>query len=519
MKMKNYLIGFYVLFLPVLLFLDINNLRLISNKSLTIIFLSIVIFFFIILIFYKIYLFIFKLPLENNLFPGLCFVFYLQFYYTDIIEILNNNLVNAGYIVLFFLVILSIIVVFLWSRHFIILNKFALIFSILITTTFFYNFYIFSAVNTDHFKVKKNRSNKIISINEQKEFNNIYLIIFDSLMPFEDFEKNVDKNFYNNNTFKVSSALKTIDESFKYLKGSVSNYNNTKLSISSIFNNNYFMNEKSNRFKDYFSFYPYFLYQKDKINNLDYLNRLKKNRINFVWFSNTSIPCKNISGIICGTNSNVETDILNEVKIFYSKTALVPMMNKLTRKFHNDIPSNDLINYIKYNKTKNNFFFIHNMIPNGPQIYDDNCNITGKIYPYYNNSYLCSIKKIGELTKFIIKHDNDATVLITADHGVRSPFYLKENLLVDDLEIGKEYYDPRIFALAKYPQKCSSLLPKTYDLLNLSRFLLNCNYSENLDYLPYSYYRTYTEDSLNFGRLINDTNYFKEYFRKKRGNN
>ena len=276
MKIKNYLIGFYVLFLPVLLFLDINNLRLISNKSLTIIFLSIVIFFFIILIFYKIYLFIFKLPLENNLFPGLCFVFYLQFYYTDIIEILNNNLVNTGYIVLFFLVILSIIVVFLWSRHFIILNKFALIFSILITTTFFYNFYIFSAVNTDHFKVKKNRSNKIISINEHKEFNNIYLIIFDSLMPFEDFEKNVDKNFYNNNTFKVSSALKTIDESFKYLKGSVSNYNNTKLSISSIFNNNYFMNEKSNRFKDYFSFYPYFLYQKDKINNLDYLNRLKK---------------------------------------------------------------------------------------------------------------------------------------------------------------------------------------------------------------------------------------------------
>jgi hypothetical protein len=165
-------------------------------------------------------------------------------------------------------------------------------------------------------------------------------------------------------------------------------------------------------------------------------------------------------------------------------------MDKLTRKLHNDIPSNDLINYIRNNKTKNNFFFVHNMIPNGPMIYDDNCNITGKKYPYYINSYLCSIKKVKELTKFIVEHDNDATVLITADHGVRSDFLLKENLLLDDLEPGKQYYDPRIFALAKYPDKCSNLLPETYDLLNLARFLLNCNYSENLNYLPYSDYRT-----------------------------
>ena len=99
MKIKNYLIGFYVLLLPLLLFLDINNLRQVSNKSLIIIFLSIIVIFFIILLFYKIYLFILKLPLENNLFPGLCFIFYLQFYYAEIKEIVGNNLVNSGYII------------------------------------------------------------------------------------------------------------------------------------------------------------------------------------------------------------------------------------------------------------------------------------------------------------------------------------------------------------------------------------------------------------------------------------
>ena len=515
MRIKNYLIGFYVLLLPVLLFLDINNLRQISNKSLIIIFLSIVIIFFTILIFYKLYLLAFKLPLENNLFPGLCFVFYLQFYYADIKEILNNNLTNIGYIILIFLTILSVGVIFIWSRYFKILNKFALIFSILITTTFVYNFYVFSAINKEHYEVKINKFNKLINIKEQKKINNVYLIIFDSLMPIEDFEKNVDKNFYKNNTYKVSNTLKTIDESFKYLKGSVSNYNNTKLSLSSVFNNSYFIDENSKHFKDYFNFYPYFFYQEDKINNLDYLNILKKNRINFFWFSNNNLPCKNKSGIICGTSSNIETDIINEIKTFYAKTALVPVMDKLTRKLHNDIPSDDLINYMKDNKSKNNFFFVHNMIPNGPMIYDDDCNITGKIYPYYNNSYLCSIKKVEELTKLIVQHDNDATVLITADHGVKSNFYLKENLVLDYLEPGKAYYDPRIFTLAKYPNECSHLLPKTYDLLNLVRFLLNCNYSENLDYFPYSYFRTYAEDSSSFGRLINDTDYFKEYLKKK----
>ena len=45
MKIKNYLIGFYVLLLPVLLFLDISNLRQVSNKSLIVILLSIIVIF------------------------------------------------------------------------------------------------------------------------------------------------------------------------------------------------------------------------------------------------------------------------------------------------------------------------------------------------------------------------------------------------------------------------------------------------------------------------------------------
>lgn len=513
MKIKNYLIGVYVTFLPLLLFLDINNLRQISNKSIVLITLSIIIFYIIILLLYKIYQVTFKPSYGDNLFPGLCFVFYLQFYYADIKINFEYFLVNSGIYIFIFLIALSIVVIFFWKEYYKYLNKFAFIFSILVTTTFVYNFFIFSDTKTDYYKIKNTTSNQLSSINKQKDYNNIYLIIFDSLMPLEDFEKNVDKKIYNKIENKVSDSLKKIDKNFNYLNGAVSNYNNTKLSISSIFKSGYFINNKSKHFKNYFEFYPYILYEETKINNLDYLNVLKKNKIKFLWFSNHTLPCKNRRGIICGTDSNVETDIINEIKIFYTKTVLVKLLDNLTKKLHNDIPSDNLIKYVKNNKSKNNFFFIHNMIPNGEAIYDENCNKTYSQYPYYIYSYLCSIKKIQEITETIVKYDNDATVLITADHGVKTSFLSKKNSLISKLD-DNIYYDPRVYALAKYPINCSKLLPKTYDIINLSRFLLNCNYSENLEYLPYSYYRTFAENSLEFGSIVEDTKYYKEYSKK-----
>ena len=128
MKIKNYFIALYVLFLPVLLFLDTSNLRQISGRSIIIITLTIIIVFFTILIFYKIFQFIFKLPFESNLLPGLSFIFYLQFYYAEIKEFLVNYLDNAGYYTIFFLILLIFGVIIFWSKHFKILNKFVTIF-------------------------------------------------------------------------------------------------------------------------------------------------------------------------------------------------------------------------------------------------------------------------------------------------------------------------------------------------------------------------------------------------------
>ena len=64
MNKKNYLVGLYILILPVLLFLDTANLRQINNKTIIFILISILIIFFLILILIKIYSLIFKVKVN-----------------------------------------------------------------------------------------------------------------------------------------------------------------------------------------------------------------------------------------------------------------------------------------------------------------------------------------------------------------------------------------------------------------------------------------------------------------------
>ena len=152
------------------------------------------------------------------------------------------------------------------------------------------------------------------------------------------------------------------------------------------------------------------------------------------------------------------------------------------------------------------------MIPNGNATsLDYNCNLIERNKYSYLDRYLCSIKKITELTELISNYDKDALVLITADHGIRSHMLKEENRFAEGILDNESMYDPRIFTLIKFPKNCSNIAPKNYDTLNLVRYLLNCNYTLNLDYLPYSHFRAYGESSINFGKVIDITKNMKKY--------
>ena len=111
------------------------------------------------------------------------------------------------------------------------------------------------------------------------------------MMPLETFKNNLIKNY---NIYDQSLMLKKTDldidnivkqfnqDSFKYIKNSFSNYNSSGISIASIFYNDYFINDKSKKFKNYKDFYPAIFYDKNKAEKLNLLNILKINKIKFI---------------------------------------------------------------------------------------------------------------------------------------------------------------------------------------------------------------------------------------------
>ena len=513
MNKKNYLLGLYILILPVLLFLNTSNLRQVNIKSIIFILISILIIFFLIITLYKIYSKIFNVKVNDKIFPGLCFIFYLQFFYSEIKEVYKTNLLGSGYISLIFLSIISILTIILWSKYFKFLNRFSMMFSVILTLFFIYNFYIYSSISSNNKIYNIKKENELSSVNKNQSFNNVYFILFDAMMPIEEFVKHENLN--------VENVIAGFDQSYKYIKGSISNYDNTRLSLTSTFTNSYFLDDKSSKFKNYDNFYPYFLYNKKKTNQLSLIRLLKKNKVDFIWFGNHLFPCRSVIGIICVTSSSIETNLVNEVKIFYAKTPIITILDRLTRPLIKRIPSDDMLEYIKNNKKKNNFFFIHNMLPNGPHLHHANCNKSEKKLTY-NDSYKCSLKKIKEITHTISKYDKEAIVLITADHGANSEFLYENTLGMSKLsEINDPtitFYDPRIFTLIKFPKECSNKTPDIFHSLNNIRYLLNCSYSEKLSYLPYYFYRSYSAKTPNFGKLVDHTKYVQKYLSKLKQN-
>ena len=158
-----------------------------------------------------------------------------------------------------------------------------MILSVILTLFFIYNFYIYSSISSNNKIYNIKKENELSSVNKNQSFNNVYFILFDAMMPIEEFVKHENLN--------VENVIAGFDQSYKYIKGSISNYDNTRLSLTSTFTNSYFLDDKSSKFKNYDNFYPYFLYNKEKTNQLSLVKLLKKKQSRFylVWQSSLSL--------------------------------------------------------------------------------------------------------------------------------------------------------------------------------------------------------------------------------------
>lgn len=438
--------------------------------------------------------------------------FLLFFFHSSLKQYISFEHLNSE-IALILIVILAIFLIFLINYK---KNKFLSLFiSFYIILSLFNNIYIITSkkiksLNTSSAKysaeIKKNFKNHPI---KKKTENNIYLIVIDEATSIDEFDR-----IYNNQ--KGHKFLDEIKEfNYKYIKDSYSSYNQTELTFSSYFHMNYFITDQSKRYYDTKNFYPQIL----KYNYLDLplIKILNENNYKFYFFGNTRGDCY-INKKTCLKNYKIENKIFSEVsEIFFIKSAFYPIYKKIEERvrrllkiplYNDNYYQNDAIQkFIDTTRGKiprQSFFLLHNFYPHAPYIYNEDCsenkkniqashiknvNLANKDIGYYKN-YLCSLKKVKKIIKYLNKYDPEALVIIQSDHGkyFDVPKNKKQKL--------------KQFNLIKKLDKCKKKINKNIDNVNSIRYALNCQLDLNLKILEKSsYWGPYSTREKNYGKL------------------
>ena len=489
-------------FLPFILFLNKNNLPQLEFEEVRIIFFSQLFFLSFIIIFSLLIYKLLRIKYYKNInfksFLTIIFILhYFSFFYNEKFTSNLQNIIFEGFyfsafifliiLIFFFLILLNIFNISLKVKNFL---------SFFVTIFLIFNYFIFVYDFVNYFKIinySKNddKSNLIKDqnfISNKIESMDIYFVILDGMMSL------------NNAEALGILTEKKILQDLKNIGGiissdSITNYNTTHLSLTSIFELDYFIKDGKNQYYDMNKVFPKILNN----NNTPLLKILKDINRDFYWVGNEWAYCKEKENINCLFQNN--TKIYISLNKFYKNNPLIHFINYtkdylLNKKnyyldsldlFFDTSESLDAINLNLSNNDK--FFFIHLYKPHGPYIFDSDCNILknenkDKLQGYSNN-YNCVLSGIPNfVNKINEKTDKKNIFFFIGDHGWFN--YQKEvfNLIIS----GSCNLD--------------KTLPKSN--INVVRFALNCSDNLRLKFLEDRYYNSkYTyEDNGIFGNFI-----------------
>ena len=498
--------GLFLFLLPFLNFLNINTYEVIGQFKL----IYFLLFLTTLIVFLLFSLFISKLTKQNIfiIFFFTSLFFFIQFYFNLISITLEDFGIKGGTSKesFFFIFFLFLLLIFLQYKNSNLFFKFFFIFTLL---NFIYNsFFILKNIfQGDYFYTSTNSKN--ITKIKQKTIinNNIYLIFLDGMVSLEKFDNYFDVNIdklkinFNNNNLKYKNNAKSIATT-------------TRLTFASFFNLNP-VTLDNKKFKNR----PKLLFP-GGINKSNLMNILESNNYKFNWIGNAWMDCYIYNHEFCLSNKAVvhylyivKNDQIYFIKTFFQNSLFYKIFLKLTSFFSEiisydqkiydtsftydddndpttpkEIYKNALRNFSYfYSKTKipayNNFYFIHNLSPHPPFIFDEECNYkktstfinteTNFDINGYRDNYICTFKDLVKFLKFVNKNDPKANIFITGDHG----WDLEKNK--DDSKKIFSRYD--IFLAKSFDPNCS-LDRDTNINLNHFKFFLNCILNTSLDY-------------------------------------
>tara|TARA_X000000950_G_scaffold276280_1_gene363898 strand:+ start:20744 stop:22357 length:1614 start_codon:yes stop_codon:yes gene_type:complete len=520
---RNVFLIISLIILPILLHINETNLRQYSSIEITYLFIfQLTICFGISLITIFLCLFFKKIKFQEFFICNLL-IYFLQFFFIDILDSFFFKKINELYTKLdFILLLLVYLIIYIISliqinKNNKKINSFLIIFlSLNLILSGFNILKYYSILTTDHILEKKNEI-EIISSNsidikkikpiQKDKLIDVYFIIPDAMISLERAEQ---LNIINT---KQEIIKKLENQNFNYNSKFFSNYPYTFLSINAALIGDYPLNENSKKFFNRKNFFPRMMNNPDN----QFYKILNKMKFNFYYIGNRWGSCPVTLGKACLYNYSSKNKLF-EIKYFLNYMKV--LKNSLVTKFVTILRSNNILkenilvtnfinayefiqkrNYLKEESKKNsNFFLIHILKPHVPYNLDKNCNLINEIdakninqkIRYYSYNYNCVLNSLlnWENDLSLINSDREKIIFIFGDHG-----WFFGNEKSDDVQKIND-----VFYAHKTPERCKSI-KKPNSQVNIMRYLLNCLNSLNINYIDDEQYLQYDKNHANVGRV------------------
>ena len=528
LKDENF-IGLIIISIPFLSFLNANFDSLYSSLFYTLFFIFIIIIATIFLpsIFLS---FFFKKSNSKKFSLVVSFIFFIFFYFYTLLKdllfyvTLAYNAEISLFISLIFLVLFLFLFLF-FDQKYNIFKRFILIY---IFVCFVFNLGIF-IINSKIIFPQKIAHDKVILINEEgieyvkkNKKRNIYYVILDGAIPLDKFDK-----YYNTNYF-LSYKSKFAKLGFDYVQNTNSAYMDTNHNLTSLFFMDYHMNKNNYKTYSTLNLFPNILSNKNT-DNLPLIYNLKKIDYKILWFDNSIVDCEGYNIDFCSGNidkpfsQNFNKPIDNiyfsadVATHFFKRSPVIPIFNKIKNfmgiskpEIFYDIRENDSLNIFmkKMNniefENKGYFFFIHNLLPHQPYLFNSDCTLKSKpllttknylqkyklnkiaSFEGYKANYICMLKRVYEFVNFINKKDRNANVILISDHGqnVEDFFYSR--------------FDT--FTLVKTNEECQHNVSDILNIINAARLMIGCTIGQTPDFIEKkSYFVSFVSGNINIG--------------------
>ena len=457
--------------------------------------------------------------LKNGFFSSLLTFFALIWYFQFQIEFEYSIGLKAASLILIYVAFASICIVALLLFLKIKLSRFVLIFlalNLLIVSLPNANYLYSFVINKTLISHKKIITNDLSRSDKNK---NVYYVIADGLTSLSLLEKN-----FQIPTAEIKSTLE--QSGFIIANKAYSSYNITHLTLASIINMDYPINEQSPRYKDRSAFFPGMLYYSIQAPLILYLNKIG---YRFIHIGNSWAPCnKNFSECLRSTETSsirfYLSRLLNNygIQSLWGGTPLWEFLSRIITKIKYDdnfdgadllLDKNDAIatsisgilsGDIKPNSSS--FYFIHHLNPHPPALnsdcsekYETNYKIWAR--STYIESSKCAFKRILELTELLNKTDPDAIVVFQGDHGPAITYDFNKD--ISDLSSAEIEERFSIFNAIKFPSECNSININQAGNVETIRYIMRCisNDTDNLTINTPISYAGYYEKHKNFGKV------------------